>query len=255
MIQPAASSVRLLPDIAVDVDGRVLVPPSRAARLLAFLAVEPVRHTRGRVATALWPVAYPDRAHASLRAAVFALPPELRGLVVLSAGGIELAPDVVVDLRLATQAALALLSDDTQIPDAETLLRLGHEVLAGWSEEWLTCHQVRYAQLRAQALEVSVDRFSRRGLHGLAVDAALAARDCDPLRESAHLALVRAHAAQGNRYQAIEAYRAYARMLNDELGIRPQVQLSELVSSDLTGQRSPRRLVAVAPTAPGRLAR
>lgn len=224
------STLTLLPELGVVLGDEQPPVAPRSARLLAHLAVERGRHARGAVATALWPAAHPDRAYANLRAAVFALPTSLRGLVVLSGADIELAGHVDVDLHSATRAARELLGDDDAIPDEDLRVRLTRDVLPGWSEEWLTGHQVRWAQLRAQALEVSVERFSRRGCHGLAVDVALAARESDPLRESAHLALVRAHVAQGNRYQAIEAYRCYARMLDVELGIGPQVPLAALLS-------------------------
>jgi DNA-binding SARP family transcriptional activator len=246
MSEAVASRVAVLPDVVVTVAGEPVRLPPRVARLIAFLAVERGRHTRGAVATALWPETTADRAHASLRATVFAMPPRVRSLLALTGPELELEPEIDVDVHVATRRAVALLADDGLVPDSETLQMLGCDVLAGWSEEWLTCHQVRYAQLRAQALEASVRRFSARGRHGLAVDAALAARQCDPLRESAHLALVRAHAAQGNRYQAVDAYRGYVRMLREELGIAPQVQLAEIIGAGSAAQPPERHLVAVA---------
>ena len=50
-----------------------------------------------------------------------------------------------------------------------------------------------------------------------------------PLRESAHRALLRAHLDQGNRREAVQLYRELALMLRRELGVAPSIETAALV--------------------------
>ena len=66
-----------------------------------------------------------------------------------------------------------------------------------------------------------------------AVEAAHAARAAikvQPLRESAHVALIRAHLLRGNRSEALDAYENYRELLVETLNIDPTEELSDLVS-------------------------
>jgi DNA-binding SARP family transcriptional activator len=58
----------------------------------------------------------------------------------------------------------------------------------------------------------------------------LAAVACEPLRESTHRAVVRAHLAEGNPAEALRQYRSYRQLLNDELGLPPSRQFQELIA-------------------------
>jgi DNA-binding SARP family transcriptional activator len=64
----------------------------------------------------------------------------------------------------------------------------------------------------------------------VAAQAGHASVRAEPLRESALAALVDAHLAAGNRYEAVCEYRAYAARLQIELGLDPGFDLSERVS-------------------------
>jgi DNA-binding SARP family transcriptional activator len=61
----------------------------------------------------------------------------------------------------------------------------------------------RFRQLRLHALEALCRRLTGDGLHAEAVDAGIAAIAAEPLRESAHRALMSAHVAEGNRGEAM----------------------------------------------------
>ena len=73
--------------------------------------------------------------------------------------------------------------------------------------------------------------------HGEAVVAGLAAVHAEPLRESAHRALIVAHLAAGNRNEAARQYDRCRRVLADELALRPSADLRRLIQSqvDLVG--------------------
>jgi DNA-binding SARP family transcriptional activator len=51
----------------------------------------------------------------------------------------------------------------------------------------------------------------------------------EPLRESAHRALVRVHLAQGNVAEAVRAYESFRALLAADLGVEPTAQMDALV--------------------------
>src|SRR4051794_39940553 len=67
--------LRLFGELAVEVDGSTLSPPesARARALLAWLALNPGMHPRGRVAALFWPDVLDSSARASLRSAMWSL--------------------------------------------------------------------------------------------------------------------------------------------------------------------------------------
>ncbi len=50
----------------------------------------------------------------------------------------------------------------------------------------------------------------------------------DPLRESAHRALMAAYLAEGNPGPALRQFQAFARLLHDELGMEPSASMQTL---------------------------
>ncbi|MEV6714664.1 bacterial transcriptional activator domain-containing protein [Lentzea sp. NPDC051208] len=77
----------------------------------------------------------------------------------------------------------------------------------------------RQALLRA--LEALSERYLARGDHHHAHQAALAAVQTDPLRESAHRTLAELHLADGNPAQAVRQYQSYRTLPRAELGLEP----------------------------------
>jgi DNA-binding SARP family transcriptional activator len=65
------------------------------------------------------------------------------------------------------------------------------------------------------------------GYFALATQAGAAAIAAEPLRESAAEALIMAHLAQRNRYDAAQCFRTLARRLQDELGVSPDPSLKK----------------------------
>ena len=62
----------------------------------------------------------------------------------------------------------------------------------------------------------------------LAVEAGLAAVAAEPLRESAHRALIAAHLAEGNRSEAMRQFEFYRMLLGKELGLEPSAMMASL---------------------------
>ena len=86
-----------------------------------------------------------------------------------------------------------------------------------------------WRQLRLHALEAVTDRLAADGRFGDATTAAMAAIKAEPLRESAHAALIRVHLAESNRSEALRQFDRYQRLLRAALGLEPTSRLRELV--------------------------
>ena len=67
-------------------------------------------------------------------------------------------------------------------------------------------------------------------MYAEAVEAALAAVAAEPLRESAHRALIGVYLAEGNTISAHRQYEVCRRLLADELQVAPSRLMQELMS-------------------------
>ena len=103
------------------------------------------------------------------------------------------------------------------------------ELLPGWYDEWVLLERERLCQLRMHALEAWAGKLAAAGRYGEAIQAACAAVGVEPLRESAHRALVRVHLAEGNVAEAVRAYESFRALLAAELGVEPTAQMDALV--------------------------
>ncbi|WP_329791181.1 bacterial transcriptional activator domain-containing protein [Lentzea sp. DG1S-22] len=100
----------------------------------------------------------------------------------------------------------------------------------------------------ALPLETLSERYRARGDHHHAHQAALAAVQTDPLRESAHRTLVGLHLADGNPAQAVHQYQSYRTLLRVELGLEPSAHIHDLMRPLLRSARQPTRSAATRST-------
>jgi DNA-binding SARP family transcriptional activator len=216
-------------------EGRVVRATPATQRLLAFVATRTVTVTVGRTVTAQtrWPDTCDVRAAANLRLTLWRLRHEQDGPVRCRANGLDLGPDTTVDLH-AVHARTAVLDAAADHGEDEAghlkpeVLR--HDVLPDWSDEWLLTTHEWFHQVRLHALEALCVRHCRRGRFNAALEVGLAAIACEPLRESAHRAVVGGHLAEGNPAEALRQYQMYRRLLDTELGLPPPQQFRALIA-------------------------
>jgi DNA-binding SARP family transcriptional activator len=110
-----------------------------------------------------------------------------------------------------------------------TISQLSFDLLPGWRDEWVMPEAEAWRQLRLHALEALTDRLSAQHRFSDATTAAMAAIKAEPLRESAHAALIRVHLAENNQSEALRQFGRYEDMLRTALGIEPTSRLRELV--------------------------
>lgn len=191
-------------------------------RLLAYLALQRQPVARALASAHLWPNAGEEAGRANLRRALWHVP---RGWI--RALGDELALDAQCDLEHAHRVAAQALAGEALTLDDIALL--SGDLLPGWHEEWVLAHYDAFRILRVQALEAACRTLTALGQHDLATQAGAAALAAEPLRESAAEALIDAHLAQRNRYQAVQCFRLLAQRLDDELGVEPDPALARRV--------------------------
>ncbi|MFE5770353.1 BTAD domain-containing putative transcriptional regulator [Streptomyces sp. NPDC056485] len=112
------------------------------------------------------------------------------------------------------------------------------ELLAGWDDDWVVLERERLRQLRLHALDALAHGLVREGRHALALETALTSVRTEPLRESAHRAVVAAHLAEGNMQEAVRHYVAFWRLLDEELGVAPSALFARQLQSGAAGRRT-----------------
>jgi DNA-binding SARP family transcriptional activator len=222
--------LHLLDAFRFTVDGSAVDLPLPARRLLALLAIKRHPLLRTYAAGVLWLDNSDGRAAANLRSVLWRLRARDLPIVVCHNGTVELAPEVVVDVWEADALAHRWLTGIESDADRDSASSgLEGELLPDWYDEWVQDERERFRQLKLHALEAMAERLSSVDRWGDAVLAALAALSSDPLRESAHRAVIKVHLAEGNVAEAIRQLRRCERIMIEEVGVPPSTRLQELI--------------------------
>lgn len=198
-------------------------------RLIAWVSLSG-RPARAAVAGQLWPDVPESQAKHCLRSVLWRLQKAVPGLLDTSNGAIKLAPDIAVDVWEFDQWAQRILDPLCDVHHMVTpAVALHGELLPGWYDDWVLLERERVRILRMHALERLADKLARAGRFGEAVQAANAAVQAEPMRESAHRILIRVHMAEGNMVDALRQYENFRAMLVAELGVAPTQLMEDLV--------------------------
>ena len=202
--------------------------PMTAQRVVAFLALARKPVSRLYVAGHLWPDASEAHAAASLRSALWRA---RRAGDIVRADAYELALDPGVDVDVTAVLDLVRRVGGAAIGTAEIdALSRTDDLLPGWyDEQWLEIERECFRVLRAHALERLTERLTEEGRLDEALEAGLAAVAADPLRETAHRALIRVQLAEGNTAEAVRHFHVWARLSERSLGLEPSPLMRELV--------------------------
>jgi DNA-binding SARP family transcriptional activator len=229
--------------ILVEDDGNILLDErrlmGRQGRLVfAHLACEHLRAvSRDELAGELWPDTAPPSWERSLSAIISKLRALLAGLPNVTLNGsfghyqVALPADAWTDVEAAVGA----------IDHAESALRGGEPREAlGWAhvayqisrrsflmgEEgpWVTLKRAELRDVLVRANECLGEPSIWPKEPEYAVRHATEAVNLEPFRETAYQLLMRAHAAVGNRAEALRAYERCRCLLSEELGVSPSSQ-------------------------------
>lgn len=210
--------------------------PEGSKHLLAFVALRRRRVERRQAAGALWPAGDEERAAGNLRSALWRLRRAGIDVLVADKWSLVLGTDVRVDLHALEEWATRLIDGsagaaDLTIPSsASDALNL----LPGFYDDWVLIERERIRQRVLHALEALSERLSAVGKFADAIESAMLATSAEPLRESAHRSLIRAHVAEGNLTEARRAYRTYQALMQRELGVFPSRHFTASLGFTLT---------------------
>jgi DNA-binding SARP family transcriptional activator len=220
----------LLDAFELSCHGSTIEVPAPAQRLLAYLAIEDRPLHRGYLAGALWLNSTEAHASGSLRSALWRIRRSGCKVVEETSHQLRLSAKVAVDVHEAYSWASRVQDSARPIGAADvTEASTPAELLRDWYDDWVVLERERFRQVRAHALEVFCGRLAAEGRFAEAIEVGLAAVHNEPLRESAHRAVIGVHLAEGNRAEALRHYAYYRQLVTDGLGIEPSTRMESLV--------------------------
>jgi DNA-binding SARP family transcriptional activator len=214
-------TLRLLGGFELLADGHEVRVPDATQKIIAFLAFQTAAVRRGFVAGSLWTDHSDERASANLRTALWRLPREVSGLVVGGRTTLGLSTLVSIDYRNALRIALSLLVGENErfVAPGSEFEALDNTLLPGWYDDWVVAERDRLQQIRLHVLEVLARNALNQGHFEDSIHLAQTVLRAEPLRESGHMLLARAHIASGNRASAVRQIQRLDALLLSELGI------------------------------------
>jgi DNA-binding SARP family transcriptional activator len=238
--------ITLTGQLAAEADGQRVdatdLPGRQAPVVFACLVAERDRPVpTEELAEAVWGPALPPTWRPALRGVVSKVRGflDLLGLpaadTLISSAGcyrLVLPAGTTVDVELAEgQAEQAQRALDAGRP-AEALAAAerarataGRPLLPGHDGPWVQDRRAALHQVLVRSLELLVEARLAAGQAAAAVGPAGDLVALEPFRDSAYRRLLAAHAAAGDRGEALRAYDRYRRMLAEELGVGPSPEL------------------------------
>lgn len=225
----------------------------KAVALLAYLALSGERHSREALAGFLWPELDGRRARAALRRTLSTVRSAIGAEnVYATRTDIGLLTDQVwCDVRQFEQHVADAEEDDLGQLEAAADLYRG-DFLEGFSlrdsvafDDWHLLQSQSLRREMEQVLEKLVSHLSQLGKWETALRHAQRWLALDPLREEAHRRLMQLYAWSGRQNAALRQYRECVRILEEELGVPPLAETTEMYQSI-----QEKRLAAPAPPLP-----
>jgi DNA-binding SARP family transcriptional activator len=196
--------------------------------------------SRDDLAALLWDEALPHASDTALNAIISKLRVLLaragldKARVLPSALGcyqLDLPADAWLDVDAAfdsLHAAEALLKRNLH-RDAWAAAQVAYHIykrpfLAAETGDWVTRQREQLATFHVRACECLAETYIRNGEPSIAVDLARQALVAQPYRETAYQMLMRAHAAAGNRAEALRAFEECRIHISDHLGVAPSAE-------------------------------
>ena len=233
--EPALTELSLLDAFRLVHAGEEVECAVPAQRVLAYLALRRRPVLRDHAAEELWLEFSSKHALGSLRSALWKLRRPGCELVRVCGCRLQLDPAVRVDVLEALAWARSMASPATRRGIDLSGLAYTGDLLPDWYDDWVTLERERFRLLRAQALEELCFALSAEQRYTEALDAALTAIEVEPLRESAHRALMHVHLAQGNPAAVVDQYQRFRSRLSRDVGLAPSAQMRELVTQAQSG--------------------
>lgn len=238
---PAPIRIHLLGHLEVRRPDGVTVAPgafrtTKTSDLLRILALNNGRLVcRSTVMERLWPDAPEDRAGASLRTAASQIRQALGvNCVIRHPGALELQGAWVDVDRFAAgvrdvQKAARAGRHERVIAIADAAERhYRGDLFVQASSDWAMTSSEELIHSRHGLLETAAESANTVGRFREAMDFATKAVRIDPVSETAHRALMLAHAEMGEIGSALRVFESFRKALAEELGATPSAQTQDL---------------------------
>jgi class 3 adenylate cyclase/DNA-binding SARP family transcriptional activator len=228
--------IQLLGRLQATQGGRVVsrFRSQKYGLLLAYLAYhQHSSHAREELVELLWPEGDPDAGRLNLRVALSWLRQQLefpgsptQGVILADRVSVRLNPaavttDVAEFEATLKAAASAESSSERAAGLAQAVELCRGPLLPGYYEPWILQEREWLAGRYFQALGQLLGHLEQAGDLDQALQFAHRGVTADPLREEAHLALIRLYATAGQPEAALRQYRELERLLQEQLGAVP----------------------------------
>lgn len=202
----------------------------REQRLISALAIEGSR-PRSYLCGLLWPESGEPKALGSLRVVIHFITRNAPGLLEIRGTLLALSESVSTDLQRLQEEVHVIMAgekNDLSLSDVNLLRRA--ELLPGWYEDWILLERARLSHLRLHTLQVMARNSLAKHNYEVALEAAEAALEIEPLFESAIELLILTHLELGNKLCAVRAYKMYESYLKENLGATPSPTIRASIS-------------------------
>ncbi|MDQ4076336.1 MAG: AAA family ATPase [Chloroflexota bacterium] len=231
----------------------------KANALLSYLAITQQPHSRDTLAALLWPESDQRSARGNLRRTLYRLNKELGDEVLqATAETVEFNPtaDVWLDVVAFQQHVTDCLPDNHPTPTlaqpcldrlTKAVQLYSDDFLAGFTlpdcpefDEWQFFEREGLRQTLGTVLVQLVHVYQARGEWEAAIEHARRWLALDTLHEPAHRQLMRLYALAGQQAAALRQYDECVRILDEELGVPPEEETTELYESIRTRSWPPK---------------
>jgi DNA-binding SARP family transcriptional activator len=215
--------------LARDHVGEEVTLATKAAALLAYLALEPASHSRDALSSLLWGESTEVKARASLRQALKQLKDALGEHLRLDRTSVQLATTVACDVMQFRQL---VESNDPRALDVD-IPRLLHGVSfrdAPAFDEWAEQQRMEWLRPFRRALTTAARAAHAQRDWPRAWSFATRWQALDAFSDDAAHLLIDVQHRMGDRDNALESYRAYAALRERETGQLPGLALRELAT-------------------------
>ncbi len=207
----------------------------RLQALLVYLVLNPGRpQFRYHLAYTFWPDSREAQARTNLRNLIYLFRqalPDCDRFLALDAQTLYWRAEAPYTLDVA-EFERCLAPAPGVLPGRADLERAVHlyrgDLLPGCYDDWIGPERDRLRRAYLSALESLANMAENTRDYAGALDYAGRLLQAEPLHARANRQLIRLHALVNNRPAALKAYRAYARLLDRELGVRPDRETQEL---------------------------
>ena len=240
---PARLALHFLGPPQIQLNGTsIALERRKAVALLAYLAIEPGRHSRASLSALLWPDQEQSKAYKNLRQTLWEIGQSMgEGWITANREAIGLDGDAEIWLDVREfESCLAEGRRQTNVPlrldllAASTKLYRNH-FLTGFSlkdaypfNDWGFTKSEDLRHQLAQALVMISDGYCEIGRAEQAIPYARRLITLDPLDESAHRQLMQVYMQAGQHSAALKQYQACEQLLRKELGVDPQPETRDL---------------------------